>query len=276
MAKDQASARRRSALQGRAEDDHFDSFFDVPAAVLCATCGQADCPGCFAGSEHESGVIAIVPWERSGGTWTRLWATANATTRGADAFFAVLPDGEIPPAMRFAVLAELLAVASVAAVLLPLAAFVLPGLALAIITDPAMRWAALRWVGLGVPAVAMWMVAVHVTHGAALDAGARRLGARPQRRRAVRFGLYACGWDLMVGPLGAAFTLVSQGVRATMQLAELAVTAPSRAGVAFLQSVYQIAPAEVPRARRTAKRAAWAIVIISTFATALALAAARA
>ena len=39
-------------------------------------------------SEHESGVVAIVPWERKGGTWTRLWATATATTRGADAFFA--------------------------------------------------------------------------------------------------------------------------------------------------------------------------------------------
>src|SRR4051812_40651921 len=95
----------------RSEDD-LESFFDVPAAVLCAFCGQADCPGCTTATEQASGVIAIVPWERSGSVWVRLWATANATTQGAEAFFAVLPDGEIRKAMSFAVVAELLAVSS--------------------------------------------------------------------------------------------------------------------------------------------------------------------
>ena len=83
MANTPAGVRRRSLR----DDDPVDSFFDIPAAVLCATCGQADCPGCTAASETESGVVAIVPWERSGGMWTRLWATANATTQGAEAFF---------------------------------------------------------------------------------------------------------------------------------------------------------------------------------------------
>jgi hypothetical protein len=260
MAKNQAGVRRR---QPRGDDDPVDSFFDVPAAVLCATCGQADCPGCFAASDTASGVVAIVPWERSGGAWTRLWATATATTHGAEAFFAVLPDGDLPPAMRFAVLAELLAVASMAAVILPLVAFALPGLALAVISDPGLRMIAARWIALGVPAVALWMVAAHVTHGAALDAGARSLGARPQRRRAVRFGLYACGWDLMSGPLGAIVTLATQGFRATVELAELAVQAPGRSARALLQGVYQIAPAELPRARRWATAAAALIAVVS-------------
>ena len=121
--------RRRNSRPS--EDDAVDSF-DVPAAVLCAFCGAADCAGCGAASDTESGVLAIIPWERTNaGIWSRLWSTANAATQGADSFFAVLPDGEIPAAMRFAVLAELLAVVSIVALLGTLFARALPGLALA-------------------------------------------------------------------------------------------------------------------------------------------------
>lgn len=263
MAKDHAGVRRRIP---RGEEDPLDTFFDVPAAVLCATCGQADCPGCLAASEHESGVIAIVPWERKGTLWTRLWSTATATTSGADAFFTLLPDGEISPAMRFAILAELLAVASMAALLLPLGAFVLPNLALHVIGDPGLRWAVLRWTALGVPAVALWMVAAHVTHGAALDVGARRQGARPQRRRAVRFGLYACGWDLVSGPLGFVVTLASHGLRTALSLSALALSAPGRASAALLQGCYQLQPREIARALRAGTVAAALLAVISAAA----------
>ena len=67
MAKKTAVSRSSKA---RLDDEPVDSFFEVPAAVLCALCGQADCPGCTAATEHESGVLAIVPWERSGGATT--------------------------------------------------------------------------------------------------------------------------------------------------------------------------------------------------------------
>jgi hypothetical protein len=235
----------------RADDDGVDSFFEVPAAVLCATCGQADCPGCGGNaSEHESGIVAIIPWERPGAVWTRLWATANAATQGAEAFFAVMPDGEISPAMRFAVLAEILAVASMVAVLTPLVALVFPGLALHVLESPQGRASALRWLMLGVPVLALWMTLGHVTHGAALDAGARRQGARPQRRRAVRFGLYACGWDLMAGPIGAVVMLVTRGLHDALEVAEHAVLVPGRAATAFLTSIYQLPAERVGRARR--------------------------
>ncbi len=255
---------------GRRDDDVVDSLFEVPAAVLCATCGQADCPGCTVASENESGVVAIVPWERSGGLWTRLWATANAATQGAEAFFAVLPDGEIPPAMRFAVIAELLAVASMATLLVPLAALVLPNLALEVLQSPSARMAALRWLSLGIPGLALWMVGAHVTHGAALDAGARRQGARPERRRAMRFGLYACGWDLMSGPLGALVMLVTRGMRDTLELAELAMRVPGRASNALLTGVYQLPPDRVVRARRTGSIAA-ALLAVGSAAVVAAL-----
>lgn len=259
MAQNPAGMHRRAPR----DDDRVDSFFEIPAAVLCATCGQADCPGCTPASDNESGVMAIVPWERSGGVWARLWATANATTQGAEAFFAVLPDGEIPPAVRFALLAELLAVLSMATLLVPLAALVLPNLALEIVQSPSLRMSAVRWISFGVPALALWMIVAHVTHGAALDAGARRQGARPQRRRAMRFGLYACGWDLMSGPLGALVMLFTRGVRDALELAELAMRVPGRASVALLSGVYQLPPDRLARARRAGSVAAVLLALAS-------------
>src|SRR5689334_16149532 len=80
---------RPQADELRRDDEAIDSFFEVPAAVLCAYCGEGDCPGCAVAEEQGSGVIAIVPWERPGaGVWPRLWATARATTHGAEAFFS--------------------------------------------------------------------------------------------------------------------------------------------------------------------------------------------
>jgi hypothetical protein len=261
--------RRRNSRPS--EDDAVDAF-DVPAAVLCAFCGEADCAGCEEATITQSGVLAIIPWERTNaGLWTRLWSTANAATQGADSFFAVLPDGEIPAAMRFAVLAELLAVASMVTVLLPIVAVALPTLTLAIAHDPALRAAALRWIAIGVPALALWMVLAHVTHGAALDVGARRQGASSQRRRAVRFGLYACGWDLMTGPLGALVTLFSKGFRAMIDLVDLAMHVPGRASVALLQGAYKLAPDALARARRVGAIAA-ALIAVASGAVAIALA----
>jgi hypothetical protein len=259
MANDPASVRRKLTRD--------DEAFDVPAAVLCAFCGQPDCAGCAAATEEGSGVVAIVPWERgAGGAWARLWATATATTQGAETFFAVLPDGALPPAMRFAVLAETLAVVSMLAALLPLAALALPQLTLQLAQDPGARASALPWITLGVPALIGWMVIAHAAHGAALDLGARRQGARPQRRRALRFGLYACGWDLMAGPLGAVVTLISSGRKGMAELLALSMRAPGRSSTALLQGVYALPPPSAARARRAGGIAAVALTIASGFA----------
>ena len=256
MAKDLASVRRKLARD--------DEAFDVPAAVLCAFCGQPDCAGCEAATDEGSGVVAIVPWERgAGGVWSRLWATANATTQGADTFFAVLPDGALPPAMRFAVLAETLAVVSMLAVLLPIVALALPQLTLQLAQDPGARASAIRWITAGVPALIAWMVIAHAAHGAALDLGARRQGARPQRRRALRFGLYACGWDLMAGPLGALVTLISSGRKGVAELLSLAMRAPGASSAALLQGVYALPPRDAARARRAGGLAAITLTIAS-------------
>lgn len=236
--------------------EELPDIFDVPAAVLCARCGQPDCTGCEDPADEGSGVVAIVPWERPGGTWKRLWATARATTLTADQFFAALPDGPVRPAAGFALLAELLAVASMLALLLPFFALALPGLAAAIVSDPRLRLKALFWLAVAVPALAGWMVLAHAAHGVALDAGARRHGARSQSRRALRFGLYACGWDLMSGPLGALAAAFSEGRKAASAALTASMRVPARATVALLQGVYSLPPPVALRARRYGTRAA--------------------
>src|SRR5205809_356268 len=84
-------------------------LLDVPATVVCAFCGDADCIGCE-NEQSRSGIVAIVAWERAQApAIARLWATARATTRDAESFFELLPDGPVMPAFRFAAICELLA-----------------------------------------------------------------------------------------------------------------------------------------------------------------------
>lgn len=258
------------ARGSRRDEEGADSLFDVPAAVLCAFCGAADCAGCSAEDSIASGVVAIVPWERPDGTsWSRLWATANATTRGADAFFAALPDGHVGPAMRFAITAEALAVGGFAATFVPLAVALLalanPDWAAMVVADPTLRTTVLRWVAVLVPAVSACVVIAHATHGVALDVGATRQGSRSQRRRALRAGLYACGWDLMASPLGAAHTLVTRGLRAALSGFGdgIGMSVPSRSTTALLQGVYGLRGEAVQRARRVGSLAAMVLVITS-------------
>ncbi len=100
------AARNRSKSRDD-RDDLADS--EVPAAVVCAFCGDADCAGCR-NEQTRSGVVAVVAWERPGApALTRLWATARATTFDADRFFESLPDGPIAPALRFAFASEMIA-----------------------------------------------------------------------------------------------------------------------------------------------------------------------
>jgi hypothetical protein len=253
-----------SPLRAQPLHEELPDIYDVPAAVLCARCGQPDCAGCEDADEG-SGVVAIVPWERPGPTWQRMWATARASTLGAETFFAALPDGPVRRAASFAVLAELLAVASMFVLFLPILAFVLPGLAAAIVGDPRIRTRAIFWVAVAIPSLAVWMVLAHAAHGVALDAGARRHGGRSQRRRALRFGLYACGWDLMSGPLGALAAAFSEGRRAAGEALSASMRVPSRATAALLQGVYALNPAAAARARKWGTMAA----VVATFASAL-------
>lgn len=251
--------------------DPFDSF-EVPAAILCAVCGHADCEGCISDDEGESGVIAIIPWERPGGAWQRLWATANSTTTGAEAFFGALPRGAVEPALTFALLAEGIAISSLVLVATAVLFAIFPDLMMQVLLDNELAADAGRWVAIGIPAVTVWMVAVHAIHGFAVDHAARRFGTAQLRKRALRFGLYACGWDLMTSPLGIVYTLVTRGVGAAAELFGLALTVPAKATTALARGAYRLDDERARRVHRRAVAVAMVVTVVSVVGVLFALA----
>lgn len=220
-------------------------LIDVPAAVVCVQCGQGEC---ICESERSrSGIVAVIAWERPGAWAPRLWTTARSATKDAEAFFELLPDGPIGPALRFAALSELLATAAMALALLPVAAVVAPGWLKHLALDADARAVAARVVLLGLPAFAGLLVTAHVAHGMSIDVSAGRVGAKRSPSRALRFGLYACGWDLVIGPLGGIVVALREGIGASLALLQLANGLPTRATRAFLRGCYRL---DGPRAKR--------------------------
>src|ERR1700722_3703673 len=107
-------------------EDVVDDSVDVPAAVVCAVCGDAACAGCERALSR-SGIVALVAWERpAGSALSRMWVTARATTISGEDFFDLLPDGPIVPALRFALLVETIAAFGLTVLSLPLVALLAP------------------------------------------------------------------------------------------------------------------------------------------------------
>lgn len=223
--------------QRREEVDPFDQV-DVPATVVCALCGDAECPGC-ANEPSRSGVVAIVAWERPGApVLARLWGTARATTFDAERFFESLPDGPIAPALRFAVTCELLAATAVVLAAAPVVALAAPMWLRHLAFE---RTAVIaRAFALGVPALAALLVAAHAAHGWALHHGAKSTSASRSSSRALRFGLYAAGWDLVVGPIGAIVLAFKEGARQALRVTTIAIGLPTLSARAFLRGTYRL------------------------------------
>jgi hypothetical protein len=247
-------------------DELVDS--DVPAAVVCARCGDADCTGCL----HEqtmSGVVAVVPWERPGGaTLSRLWATARASAFESEAFFASMPDGPIGPALSFAAISELLAATAMGLVALVPVSLFAPGWMRHVVDDEPLT--AFKLAVVGVPLIAALLVAAHAAHGWALDHGARRSGARGSVTRAIRFGLYATGWDLVIGPIGAVVVAFKEGIPKAASIGAIAVGLPTRSAEAFLRGCYRLEG----ESARPALRASYVAAAIATLVGAVAVIAA--
>jgi len=249
-----------------------DDAFDVPATVVCALCGDADCPGC-ANERSRSGIVSIVAWERPGPALGRMWSTARSASMEAEPFFATLPDGPIAPALRFALLSELFAAASMLVLWASFAAALAPSWLAHLVLDPAARTTTLRTVLLGVPALAGMLVLAHAAHGLALDVGARKVGARSAKRRALRFGLYATGWDVVIGPLGAVVLGIRGGLHSAFGVSQLAVGLPGRSARAFLRGAYGLDGASAARAIRTSHVTAIVVTLLGAIAILAAIAA---
>jgi hypothetical protein len=252
------SADLRSSDRKPRDDSAFD-LVDVPATVVCAGCGDPACIGCVVEEPtNQSGVVAIIPWERPGmGFLRRLWQTSTLATVHARTFFGALPDGDVGAALSFALICEAIAVGGLALGFTGLALVFLPSLPGLLLEDPALRRMVLRGAAAGVSLLALTMVGLHAIHGLALDAAARRYGAR-RFGRGLRFGLYACGWDLITLPLGLLITAFSSGFAAARSAVPLGLTAPAQASQAYLIGMHGLSP---ETARLAARRAAWYAVV---------------
>ena len=248
------NADARSSDRSPREDSAFD-LIDVPATVVCAGCGDPACVGCVIEEPtNQSGVVAIIPWERPGvGFWRRLWQTSTLATLHARSFFGALPEGEVSTALSFALICETIAVSGLALGVLLLALLFLPSLPSLLLDDPALRSTVLRGAAAGVLMLVLAMVSLHAIHGVALDAAARRYGGR-RSGRGLRFGLYACGWDLITLPLGLLITALSSGFAAARRAVPLGLTAPAQASEAFLVGMHGLS---LEAARLAARRAAY-------------------
>jgi hypothetical protein len=250
----------------RPRQDTVDDSIEVPAAVICAICGDALCGGCES-EKSRSGIVAMVAWERSEApVASRLWATARAATLNGEAFFELLPDGPIAPALRFALVAELIAAAGFAVSSLFVVAAIAPSWVKHVALDVVARQIAFRVGIAGVPALALLLVVAHAIHGLALDRGARKVGARANRSRALRFGLYATGWDLVIGPIGGVLVALKDGVGAAFGLLGLGVSLPARCSRAFLRGCYRLEGVGAETARATSTAAAIVATIVGAVA----------
>jgi hypothetical protein len=233
-------APRLESIEEKLDREAAGDLLDVPAAVVCIQCGEPDCPGC----DHEqsrSGVVSVIAWERTAvPPLTRLWSTARATTHNAESFFELLPDGPVLPALRFAAICELLASSAMLLFFAVIAAVAAPEWVRHLLLDPRARAIAARVLVVGVPAFAGLLVLAHVAHGLSIDLGARKHGGREALTRALRFGLYACGWDLVIGPIGAVVLAAKEGLSASLGVLTLASGLPTASTRAFLRGCYRL------------------------------------
>ena len=116
----------------------------------------------------------------------------------------------------------------------------------------------------------MLLVLAHLAHGWALDRGARRAGARGATTRALRFGLYAAGWDLVIGPLGALVVAAKEGLSAASSVVTVGIGLPARSARAFLRGCYRLEGA----AAEPALRASYVAAAVATGVGAVAVIAA--
>lgn len=177
----------------------------VPPVAFCARCGLPSCGGCAQSPEPPA---ARVPWEDTPRPWLeRLWQTALDTSTEPERVFAQLTSGRVFPALGFALLAETLALGSL--VLVGSAGLWLgaPELGRKVLSNPGA-------IAVGTALLAgsvLVMLVLHVLWGVCLDVGAG-FGRGPlDVRHGARFGLYACGWDLMTSPIGVFWSLLFAG-----------------------------------------------------------------
>lgn len=280
--------RFRPDLRDEADDEPGYELVDLPAAVVCARCGRADCHGCNGEERAEpsaSGVVLVVPWERPDqGAWQRFWATTRLGVEAPDVFFSELPDGPVAPALSYAVMAEGLAALSCVAVCavfgLGVLGAVLPAFLGPLLQKPSGQAAIVRALLAAWGSFSLLLVLVHGLHGWALHAMARRaslqrpLAAAATLQRALRFGFYTASFDVAACPAGVVWMLSTLGRGGLRKMSDVMFDASNRATAALLRGAYRLEPGPVERVRRRGLVVSVAAVVAGLLLCAVCVAAA--
>lgn len=203
----------------------------IPPIVRCAHCGALDCAGCQRVSTRPSDEPAL-DWEDSPAALSeRLWLTAVASSVEPARVFGRMRDGSLWRALTFSLLVEVMAIGSLGVALaLPVLA-IAPEFGLELLRDRAFFGTAL----VGLVSASLLMVFLHAAWGVCLEWGAQRAGSLPHFRMGLRFGLYACGWDLLTSPIGVAHQALRRGPRHAFETAAAAARVPRRALALYME-----------------------------------------
>lgn len=164
----------------------------------------------------------------------RLFGTALSSSVEPERVFARIAEGPVAPALGFAIWAESVALGSFA-VLAALGLHLWDSeLTWRIASDPFVAFL----LALALPIGVLVMVLLHALWGIGLDLSARVSGA-PRRsggvKSGLRFGLYACGWDLLTSPAGLGHGLLSRRALEAWVPVYRAICAPRVAMRAYLE-----------------------------------------
>lgn len=227
---------------------------DVPPVVACASCGSAACDGRCTTVPPKEAKEALLPWESGDSpALYSLFETARATAVAPEHSFGRLAQGSLKQAFWFAFLCELLALFSLFAVGVGGAALLFWRLAVQLLVDPR-AWGVLLF---ALPLLSLIMVALHAIWGLVLERSVGGVGRSTDANRGLRFGLYACGWDLLTSPLGLFASVLAHGPEG-LWVPIAAARVPRRAMHSYLETCRGLTPTE--RAAALAHSARFALV----------------
>lgn len=234
----------------------MDADLDVPPVSCCAVCGQNGCSGCLPQDERQLRAESGILFERTDLELSERFVrtTLESALAPAQMFGGRLLGPGAWPAFRYAVLSEALAIGSLLVPLGVALALLFPKVAVQLAFLPG------AWLTMWVAYVffVMFLLLVHWLWGLALDFGSSPGGARGASpggaalRQGVRFGLYACGWDLITSPAGLLFVWKNVPAGERSEALWGALRAPRVAVTAYFRDALQLSEPEIRRAERRA------------------------
>lgn len=232
--------------------------FEVPPAIACAHCGEASCEGCAptgADSWRQEGTTEpdafVPPWEQPNfGASQGLRDTAKVTVRNPKLAFGQLSEGSVWRALQFSFWAEFWAVGSYSVLWVAGVSVAFPFLSQHLLTTRSvLLLAASIFFGL-----ILFVIFVHAAWGWLLEWSIGRLGKKPAYALGLRFGLYACGWDLITSPAGF-YLLLGEGPRQAFRAFSQGAKVPKLAVRSYLSDRRNLSDQE-------RKKVVWSSILV--------------